>query len=900
MGDLGAITDAAPPALVSVVMPGTVIAKRYRLVERLGAGGAGTVWRARDLELDADVALKLLAEARSDGVIERWRREVATARRIAHRNVCRVHDLGEHDGIRFVTMELIQGHGLRALLRDGIAPAAARELLAQIVAGAAAIHAAGVVHRDLKPDNIVVDGAGRAVIVDFGLAREPSAAAHDAMAAGSPVSATVTQHGTVVGTPAYMSPEQAAGRAVDPRSDVWALGLIAHELVTGALPGIEQPRGDASTADANRPPRGAAPTADAGEPPRGDAPTADAGEPPRPAGPTSWEIVAAIDRRAPGLGAIVARCLAEDPAYRFPDAIALAEAIARRRRRLSALGRGVVAVALAAASITAFAVHPCGGRRPRHDGPLTQTQLIAPGPAGQPDSVAIAPDGRRLAYTMHHRVYMRAIDGGEPVELPGPPVTTAWAYGFLTGGAIAVLGAQPDGRWAVWRVAQGAAPQPLHDDSRRMVLATSPDGARLAIGVAERGVLVVDAETREERRLVPAARGETISGITWSPDGRSIAFARAGSDASEDSIEIATVADGTTRVVKRGALGHWIDQTLVWPELDRLLYTAELDTGSTLRELDLATGADRERTRWPGENIISGSYGTGVLLVHRGAVRYSVWTARLDERGHPFAWARASAAEIAGRTSGWTSDGRVVYAERASGGLGAVIQRPGEPAVRVPGAPDGARPETLDGDAVIVRKPVAEGRIAIARVAAGAVTDLDAVAGDSAGNSLVRCAGDRAPPCVLEKLQAGRVTWTEIDPVTGAAGARRHDAPPSGRFGRNAALSPDGNTLAIVDGGDAVTFVERGGAARTVSVGRAAELYSASFAHDGRSVLVTAIGHRGYIFSLIRVGLDGAIDDELDNQWNHWYYRATESHDGTMLAADTQEFHLAIWRIDGI
>jgi len=199
-----------------------------------------------------------------------------------------------------------------------------------------------------------------------------------------------------------------------------------------------------------------------------------------------------------------------------------------------------------------------------------------------------------------------------------------------------------------------------------------------------------------------------------------------------------------------------------------------------------------------------------------------------------------------------------------------------------------------------VRKPEDHGRVALARVAAGAVTELTTVAADAAGNNLIRCAGDRGPPCALERVQSGRVAWTEIDPTTGAAGAQLHEAPLSGRFGRSAALSPDGQTLAVVDGGDAVAFVERGHPARTVSVGRGAELYSVAFAHDGRSVLVTALGHKGYIFNLIRVALDGTVDDTLDNQWEHFYFRASESRDGRRLAVDTQEFMLAIWRIDGI
>lgn len=119
----------------------------------------------------------------------------------------------------------------------------------------------------------------------------------------------------------------------------------------------------------------------------------------------------------------------------------------------------------------------------------------------------------------------------------------------------------------------------------------------------------------------------------------------------------------------------------------------------------------------------------------RGTVRFSVWTAKLDERGHPSTWARANAGETAGRTSGWTADGRVVYAERTAGRLTVLTQLPDQPGVPLPGAPPGARPETLAGDAVIVRKPEDHGRVALARVAAGAVTELDTVAADAAGTA---------------------------------------------------------------------------------------------------------------------------------------------------------------------
>ncbi|HZJ66468.1 MAG TPA: serine/threonine-protein kinase, partial [Kofleriaceae bacterium] len=230
-----ATTDLVPPVIAPPDLePGTRLGDRYRLIARLGQGGGGTVWRVFDEKVGEELALKLI-EGGTD--LERWRREVALARRISHGNVCRVYDLGEARGLRWVTMEWIEGESLRAVLRRGAVAVAERErLMHQLVDAVAAIHAAGVVHRDIKPENIVVDGAGRAVIVDFGLARRPLAGGSSDGRAGSGAreDRSVTGHGAVVGTPRYMAPEQAAGAPVDARSDVYALGLVLEEIATGS------------------------------------------------------------------------------------------------------------------------------------------------------------------------------------------------------------------------------------------------------------------------------------------------------------------------------------------------------------------------------------------------------------------------------------------------------------------------------------------------------------------------------------------------------------------------------------------------------------------------------------------------------------------------------------------
>jgi predicted Ser/Thr protein kinase len=199
--------------------PGVVIADRYRMIGRLGSGGMGEVYRADDLKLGQPVALKFLPEAvdRDPARLTQLHSEVRIARQISHPHVCRVYDIDEYEGHTFLSMEYVDGEDLASLLRrvGRLAPTRAVELARQICSGLAAAHDKGVVHRDLKPANIMLDGAGQIRITDFGLAG----------AIGESPRA---------GTPAYMAPEQLAGQAVTPRSDVYALGLVLYELFTGA------------------------------------------------------------------------------------------------------------------------------------------------------------------------------------------------------------------------------------------------------------------------------------------------------------------------------------------------------------------------------------------------------------------------------------------------------------------------------------------------------------------------------------------------------------------------------------------------------------------------------------------------------------------------------------------
>ncbi len=212
---------------VPLLAPGTVLAGRYEVLAVLGQGGMGAVYKAHDRELDRTVALKTIRPemAASAAMLARFKQEVLLASQITHPNVIRLYDLSEAAGMKFITMEFIEGDDLRAslLAKGKMPPAESVAIIRQVCLALEAAHAKGVIHRDLKPQNVMLEKSGRVVVMDFGLARSLSA---DGM----------TQTGALMGTMEYMSPEQAMAGEVDQRSDIFAVGLIFFELLTGKMP----------------------------------------------------------------------------------------------------------------------------------------------------------------------------------------------------------------------------------------------------------------------------------------------------------------------------------------------------------------------------------------------------------------------------------------------------------------------------------------------------------------------------------------------------------------------------------------------------------------------------------------------------------------------------------------
>jgi beta-lactam-binding protein with PASTA domain/predicted Ser/Thr protein kinase len=333
------------------VAAGTVIDGRYRVISRVGSGGMADVYCAEDTQLGRRVAVKLLHErfAQDEEFVERFRREASSAASLSHANIVNVYDRGEWGDTYYIAMEYLDGRSLDSIVREEapLAPERAIEITEQVLRASRFAHSRGIVHRDLKPHNVIIDGEGRVKVTDFGIAR-----------AGA---SEITQTGSIMGTARYLSPEQAQGHTVSPRSDLYAVGIMLYELLTGTVPF----EGDSVVAIALR----------------------HLSEPPRP--PSS--LVPTI---SPNLDAIVMRALAKDPERRFADADEFLAALDGEREHAHREG-GSHTAALAPVVVTPAAYpHPATYTTQAIGplGPVTGAYGTAP-PYWDPNTTGIIPPG---------------------------------------------------------------------------------------------------------------------------------------------------------------------------------------------------------------------------------------------------------------------------------------------------------------------------------------------------------------------------------------------------------------------------------------------------------------------------------------------------------------------------
>jgi len=551
------------------IAPGTRLGP-FEVVAPLGAGGMGEVYRARDERLGRDVAVKVLpaAAAEHGDAAVRFAKEARAASALNHPNIVVVHDVGQSGDVSWVAMELVDGSSLRQVL-SGERPPLRRilQIAAQIADGLAAAHEKGITHRDLKPENVVVRPDGRAKILDFGLAKSapPAATADDetVQATGEP-----TAPGMVLGTPGYMSPEQASGRPADYRSDQFSFGSVLYEMVTGRR---------AFRRD-TLPETLAAVVRDEPEP---------AGEidPTLPL-PVRW---------------VIDRCLAKDPTERYASTRDLARDLAHLAEHLpslsgrSPLDSGIPATApsrkrwglpaaLVLGGLLLFAAGVLAGRRlsPAPAEPPTIRNVTT---SGHDEGPAVSPDGKSIVFSSDRdgisRVWIKQLPNGTETALTaGPDVAprftpdgTAILFTRVTGGSPSIL-----------RVpAVGGEARRLLDDAG--LADPSPDGSRLAFLRAAREpgrtvtILAVSAADGSEPRDLWRTEGLQTLPPRWSPDGRLIAVAAGPRDIGSDipwSITLVPAAGGAARTLAPAGAGGRLS-TPAWISPGEILYARSSD-----------------------------------------------------------------------------------------------------------------------------------------------------------------------------------------------------------------------------------------------------------------------------------------------------------------------------------
>jgi serine/threonine protein kinase len=491
----------------------------YRIIEKLGEGGMGVVYKAQDTRLNRSVALKLLPASLVEDAERRrrFKQEAQAASALNHPNIVTIYDIGEADGTMFIAMENVAGKTMAELIpRDGMRPPEALKYAVQIADAFARAHTAGIVHRDLKPGNLMVTEEGLVKVLDFGLAKLTEAREPRDQSTLSMTPQTL--EGTVLGTPAFMSPEQAAGDAVDARSDIFSFGAVLYEMVTGR----RAFRGDTQVATV------AAVLSQEPEPPPEKVP--------------------------PELAKIILRCLRKDRARRYQSMADLKVALDDVREELAADGRQARApsrprwmpIALPAIALLAgFVAWRAWRGGPESPEPLRAVSLTTL--AGVERYPSFSPDGNLVAFTWtgsrqdNPDVYVQQIGSGSPLRLttdPSNDYNPAWS---------------PDGRWIAFLRSGAEAGQselrlipPLGGPERKLAeihvrggtfvtppyLSWCPDSDCLVVtdspGEGQPDALfVISSETGEKRQLTdpqPPASGDTNPVV--SPDGSWLVFRR--------------------------------------------------------------------------------------------------------------------------------------------------------------------------------------------------------------------------------------------------------------------------------------------------------------------------------------------------------------------------------------
>jgi serine/threonine protein kinase len=870
--------EGAPPELESRLeaMTGKRVS-HYRVLEILGGGGMGVVYRAEDIKLGRRVALKFLPEelGKDARTIERFEREARSAAAVEHPNICPVYEFGEHEGQPFIVMQLLEGQTLRERMETGARanlPFRMDELLdiaLQVAEGLEAAHQIRLVHRDIKPANIFLTNRGEVKILDFGLAKltdvhiraglasEIEADGIDPPLRGAPEAwapgLDLTRTGVALGTAAYMSPEQVRGEKLDGRTDLFSFGLVLYEMATGRPAFSGETTGIIHSAILNGTPT--------------------------PVGQLNPDLPASLEE-------IFNKALEKDREIRYQTAAELRADLQNLAADLRSQtggasvqppphGRSYAMVTgiflLVLVSAAAFWFTKRGPSPPSGLPELTQRQLTDNSSENAVGTGAISPDGKYLAYSDGKGMHYKVVETGQTHDIPRTSgfngiqvnwgIVPTWVDHGTKFLANAMIAGQPPSIWAI--PVTGAVPRKLRDEA--FAYTASRDGTRVAFAtkpdtINYREMWLMRSDGKEAQKLWDADANSDFGGAEWSPDGQRLAYSRPRvvADKFENSIESRGLKGGSSATIIPAAVKI---QDWCWSPDWRMIYSLREPNpnGNTCNfwaaRVDARTGEPskppKRLTNWAGFCMDSPSATADAkrLTFRKWSWQGSVYVANLEPNGKRITTpSRLTLNEAQNYPMAWTADSRaVIFQSNRNGRWGiykqSLSQDEAEPIVAGPEdayepriSPDGVsvlyvllpRERGLSMPLQLMRVPITGGtpRLVLKWAFYG-----------------YHCAKSPAKLCAIAERSPDRkqLIFTGFDPLEGRGRElRRVDIVPDASYVWD--LSPDGLRIAILRYQTArIQILSLGGGRSEEIVVRGwKNVQTVEWAADGKGLFVSA------------------------------------------------------------
>ncbi len=880
----------------------------YRIVEKLGGGGMGVVYKAEDTRLRRFVALKFLPEelARDAQALARFQREAQAASALNHPNICTIYDIGEQEGRAFIAMEFLEGMTLkhriagRPLEMEVLFP-----LAIEIADALDAAHTRGIVHRDIKPANIFITTRGTAKVLDFGLAKVLVGPKSEAELTAATIDSEehLTSPGTALGTVAYMSPEQVKGKELDARTDLFSFGAVLYEMATGTLPF----RGDTSALIFN----------------------AILEYPPVPPVRLNPNTPSTLEE-------IIYKALEKDRSLRYQHASEMRADLLRlkrdresgvstrssTRRRTQAFRRIALPAAfvIAALALLGFGFRWFKSEQTGSSKTFTVQQITHNPPENRTFGGAISPDGKLFAFGDTLGLHLRSMENGETHEIPLPDEIRGkvWEVSWFPNGQQLLLTAIPSYQLTIWKTSIfGGTPQRLWSQSYSGDV--SQKDSRIAYVTGDGHEIWIAGPAGENPRKFLESRGEQYESLVWSPTGDRIAYWKG--TAQGGVIETISVDGGLPRVIlsdPKLAVSEPFARNLVWLRGGRFVFYLSDKPNSEFGDMwgtvvdpgsGAVSGEPKRVTNWHDENAMwpTASSDGRLLVVVRIRKWDDIYSGELGDRN---SFALSASPLTVSRSfdyvSGWAHDSKAVLFHSDRSGRNQIYrQRLGEeqPEAILPGDDEQKSPQLSPDAAWILywSTPRDDGSphrprqlVRVATAGGLPVKILEAADGDAE----FRCPNGGAASCILGRMEKNRYVFYHLDPV-GGLGQQAAEMTPSGvpSWG----ISPDGSRLAVI-----ADTHNLSGQVRIVSLAHPAEqvistspawrILEVNWAADGRSMF--AVGLQRERSFIVQIGLDGKTRVVRDGTKDHILFSPFPSPDGRHLAFSQYTWESNAWLLE--